>query len=114
MSEVHILDEIVLQPDDIETVLRLLDTQYLPGLSARQTLRLGQRWVSPPVRLADQPNTLWLLWTVTDIYGYYAMRGTAGPEVAAFWAAVDKRCLHRHRHVLGDAGQPLPGPLEDL
>lgn len=113
MSAVHILDEIVLQPEHIDSVLALLDTQYLPGISSRQTLSLSQRWVSPPVRLAAKPNTLWLLWTVTDIYGYYTMRGTAGPDVAAFWAAVDKLCLHRHRHVLGDAGQPLPGPLED-
>lgn len=113
MSGVHILDEIVLQPGDIETVLELLETQYLPGLSARQTLTLAQRWVSPPVCLAETPNTLWLLWAVTDIYGYYTMRGTAGPEVSAFWDAVDKLCLQRRRHVMGDANQPLPRPLED-
>ncbi len=114
MSEVHILDEIVLQPDDIHTVLQLLENGYLPGLPARHTLTLAQRWVSPPVQLDNQHNTLWLLWEVTDIYGYYTMRGTAGPEVTAFWGAVDKLCLQRRRHVLGDAGQPLPKPLEDI
>lgn len=113
MSEVHILDEIVLQPDHIDTVLKMLENQYLPGLPARHTLSLTHRWVSPPVRLADQPNTLWLLWEVADIYGYYSMRGTAGPQVTAFWRAVDELCLQRHRHVMGDASQPLPQPLGD-
>lgn len=113
MNEIHILDEIVLQPEDINTVLQLLENQYLPGLAARRTLRLTQRWVSPPVRLDVQPNTLWLLWAVTDVYGYYTMRGTAGPEVSAFWEAVDQLCLQRRRHVMGDAEQPLPLPLED-
>lgn len=113
MSEVHILDEIVLQPDNLHAVLEMLEDRYLPGLPARHALTLAQRWVSPPVRLADQPNTLWLLWTVTDAYGYYTMRGTAGPEVTAFWEAVDKLCLRRRRHVMGDASEPLPQPLED-
>lgn len=114
MSEVHILDEIVLQADDIDSVLELLESHYLPGLPARHTLTLAQRWVSPPVRLVGQPNTLWLLWTVSDVYGYYTMRGTAGPEVHAFWAAVDKLCLQRRRHVMGEASEPLPQTLEDV
>ncbi len=113
MSEVHILDEIVLQPDELHTVLQLLEKDYLPGLAGRHTLSLAQRWVSPPVRLGEQPNTLWLLWKVENIYGYYTMRGTAGPEVIAFWAAVDKLCLQRRRHVMGAASLPLPQPLED-
>ncbi len=107
MSEVNILDEIVLQPGDIAEVLKLLESEYLPGLQSRHTLSLSRRWVSPPVQLKGQNNTLWLLWAVTDVMGYYTMRGTAGPEVTAFWAAVDKLCLQRRRHVLADAAQPL-------
>ncbi|MEQ9462255.1 MAG: hypothetical protein RJQ10_01220 [Haliea sp.] len=112
MSEVHILDEIVLWPGDIATVLQLLEDQYLPGLPSRHTLALSRRWVSPPVQLEGQSNTLWLLWEVTDATGYYTMRGTAGLEVPAFWATVDSLCLQRRRHVMADAGQPLPKPLE--
>lgn len=113
MSKVHILDEIVLEPDNIEQVLQLLEEEYLPGLPARQTLSLLQRWVSPPVQLEDRANTLWLLWEVTDVYGYYTMRGTAGEGVMRFWAGVDKLCQQRRRHVMGDATQPLAKPLED-
>lgn len=101
---IHILDEIVANADDIPGILTLLDNVYLPGLPARQTLKLSQRWVSPPVAVADTPNTLRLLWEVTDAYGYYGMRGTAGPEVTSFWQAVDKVCISRQRHVMTDAG----------
>lgn len=71
---IHILDEIVLDPAQIPGVLQMLVESYLPGLPARHTLSLCQRWVSPPVTIPDQPNTLWLLWQVTDELGYYGMR----------------------------------------
>ncbi|MBV6424121.1 MAG: hypothetical protein NAOJABEB_01931 [Steroidobacteraceae bacterium] len=109
---IHILDEIVLDPAQIPAVLRQLEESYLPGLPARPTLSLRQRWASPPAVIPGRPNTLWLLWQVTDEPGYFRMRGSAGPEVAAFWQALDERCEHRRRHVLNDAGLDLPRPLE--
>ena len=113
MTKVHILDEIEIAPQAIAQVLQLLEDEYLPGLPARQTLSLQQRWVSPPVQLDGQTNTLWLLWEVTDVYGYYTMRGTADEGVIGFWAGVDRLCQRRRRHVMGDATQALPQPLED-
>lgn len=110
---IHILDEIVIAPQHIPTVLNLLESDYLPGLPARQSLRLQQRWVSPPVSIPGMPNRLWLLWEVDSAYGYYGMRGTAGEEVARFWQAVDALCETRHRHVMSDAQQPLPALRED-
>jgi len=109
---IHILDEIVLQPSQVATVLAWLEQRYLPGLAARHTLSLAQRWVSPPVAVPDSPTTLWLLWQVPEPYAYYTMRGTAGPEVEAFWRDVDQLCVSRRRHVLADAAQPLAQPLE--
>lgn len=110
---IHILDEIVLDAGQVPVVLQWLEERYLPGLPARRTLSLLNRWVSPPVAVPDSPTTLWLLWQVTDAYGYYGMRGTAGPEVEAFWRAVDGICRDRRRHVLADAAQPLSQPLEN-
>lgn len=108
---IHILDEIELAAERIPTVLTLLEQRYLPGLPSRYTLTLSQRWVSPPVAIPGRPTTLWLLWQVTDEMGYYTMRGTAGPEVEAFWQEVDGLCEQRRRHVLAPAEQPLPQPL---
>jgi hypothetical protein len=109
---IHILDEIVLAADDEHQVLALLESLYLPGLKSRPTLSLLNRWMSPPVLIPGQPNTLWLLWQVESELGYYAMRGTAGAEVAEFWARVDAICQSRRRHVLTDAGATLARPLE--
>ena len=110
---IHILDEIVLDAEQVSTVLQWLEQRYLPGLPQRKTLTLLNRWVSPPLVIDNKPVTLWLLWQVPDAYSYYGMRGTAGPEVAEFWHSVDQLCKQRRRHVMGDAGQPLPRPLEN-
>ena len=112
MSLIHILDEIVLAAPDVARVLALLDGSYLPGLAARPSLVLRARWVSPPVAVDGVDNTLWLLWEVSEPYGYYAMRGAAGPEVAQFWAEVDALARKRRRHVLQDAALALAMPVE--
>lgn len=109
---IHILDEIVLAADGEQEVLALLESMYLPSLQTRPTLSLQNRWISPPVIVPDQPVTLWLLWQVESEMGYYAMRGTAGADVAEFWMRVDAICQSRRRHVLTDAGPALPRPLE--
>lgn len=106
---IQILDEILLDPEQIPALLALLDRRYLPQAASRG-LSLLQRWVSPPVAVPGEPNSLWLLWQVPDVWGYYAMRGGAGAEVPEFWAAVDALCQERRRHVLGNAEQPLPKP----
>ncbi|MDH4608467.1 hypothetical protein [Pseudomonas sp. BN102] len=104
---IQILDEILLDPKQIPTVLALLDERYMPQTAARG-LTLLQRWVSPPVAIPGEHNRLWLLWQVPDVWGYYGMRISAGTEVLEFWGFVDKVCEHRARHVLGSADQPLP------
>ena len=106
---IQILDEILLDPEHIPAVLALLDERYMPQAAARG-LALPQRWASPPVAIPGEPNRLWLLWQVPDVWSYYGMRIGAGPEVLEFWSAVDKLCQHRRRHVLGSADQPLPSP----
>ncbi|GAB3625919.1 hypothetical protein PTE30175_01083 [Pandoraea terrae] len=108
---IHVLDEIVVDAKHISAVLSLLQEHYL-GTSAARGLTLLNRWVSPPVGVPDAPNTLWLLWQLPGVMAYYGMRGAAGPEVIAFWSAVDGLCHRRCRHVLTDADQPLPVPME--
>lgn len=106
---IHILDEIILQPEHIPSVFAGLERDYLPK-AGKRGLTLLHRWVSPPVAVPGELNRVWLLWQVPDIWGYYGMRSSAGPEVFEFWSTVDSLCQQRHRHVLGGAGHPLPGP----
>lgn len=108
---IHVLDEIVLAPGHLPTVLDLLESRYLPGSAARG-LTLLHRWISPPVALPDAPNTLWLLWQVPDAPAYYAMRaGIDGPALA-FWSMVGSLCESRRRHVMTAATNVLPQPEE--
>ncbi|MBP0619206.1 hypothetical protein [Cupriavidus consociatus] len=103
---IHILDEIVLPPGHLPTVLDLLESQYLPGAAARG-LALLERWVSPPVALEDAPNTLWLLWQVADAPAYYTMRASIDAPALAFWSTVNTLCDTRRRHVMADATHGL-------
>jgi hypothetical protein len=106
---IQILDEILLDPEQIPVLLALLDQRYLPQAAPRG-LTLLQRWVSPPVVVPGELNSLWLLWQVADVWSYYGMRSAAGAEVPAFWNAVDGLCQRRRRHVLGSADLPLARP----
>lgn len=108
---IHVLDEIVVDARHLPAVLALLQERHPPGSAARG-LTLLNRWVSPPVAVPDEPNTLWLLWQLPGVLAYYGMRGATGPDVIEFWSAVDGLCLTRRRHVLASADQPLPEPME--
>lgn len=108
---IHVLDEIVVDAKHVPAVLALLQARYLHGSAARG-LTLLNRWVSPPVAIPDEPNTLWLLWQLPGVLAYYGMRAAAGPEVIEFWSAVDQLAHRRRRHVLTGADQPLPEPME--
>src|SRR5690606_5429383 len=112
MKMSRILDEIHIEAKHVPQLLARLDQDYLPAAQQRG-LQLEQRWVSPPVAIPGRPNVLWLLWQVPEGMGYYGMRAQQGPEVAAFWAALEPLISERHRHVLGDADQALPQP-EDI
>lgn len=106
-----IMDEIVLQPRAIKKVLQLFGDEYSPG-AERRGLKLLSQWLSPPVELSDSPNTLWLLWELPDDpWAFWGMRTAQGPEVVAFWAAVDGLSLSRKRHVVVDAESPLVAPI---
>lgn len=108
---IQILDEILLEPEQVPALLALLEERYLPQAAPRG-LTLLHRWVSPPVAVPGELNSLWLLWQVPGVWGYYGMRSGAGAEVPEFWAAVDELCQRRRRHVLGNADQPLRKPQE--
>ncbi|MGH8808074.1 MAG: hypothetical protein ACREX0_09370 [Noviherbaspirillum sp.] len=101
----------MLYAERLPAVLALLHERYLPGIGARG-LTLLNRWVSPPVAIDGEPNTLWLLWQLPSVRAYYGMRSSAGAEVLEFWSAVDGLCRQRRRHVLAGADQPLPQAME--
>ncbi len=109
MSEkIRILDELTVAPGQLAEVRQLMAEGYTVGASERG-MTLEHTWLTPPVELFDQPNTLVYLWSVPDAPAWWAMRGAAGrdPRVAEFWAEVDAHCVERQRRFLVD--DPLDG-----
>lgn len=105
---IRLLDELVVDAEQLAPLRELLAAAYFPGAQARG-MQLAAQWVSPPLALADAPNTLWLLWQLPDLGAWWAMRAQAArdPAVTALWQQVDALCQSRRRHVLAEADAPL-------
>ena len=101
VGKIHVLDELTVEPSNLAAVRRLMAEGYMTGASERG-MTLEQTWLTPPIGLFDQPNTLVYLWSVPDAAAWWAMRGAAGrdPSVAEFWAEVDDLCVERQRRFL--------------
>lgn len=110
---ITILDEIHLPAGELLLMLQRLEKNYLPEAEGRG-LSLVAQWVSPPVVLQSQPNTLWLQWQVADAMSYYGMRAGQTEDVSIFWDEVDAIASERRRHVMVAADTVLPTKLENL
>ena len=110
---ITVLDRIDVAPADLPALRAMLRERYVPGAQERGLVLQGE-WVSPPLALADQYNTLWLRWSLPDAGAFWAMRFRSGdPAVAAFWQEIDSLVESRERRFLVSAGAELPGP-EDV
>lgn len=105
-----IQDRIEVAGSNLPRLQSLLKERYQPGARARG-LTLVDELVSPPLRLADQHSVLWLRWTLPHAGAFWSARFQSGtPEVAAFWAEVDRLVAKRERHYLVPGDTALPAP----
>ena len=103
-------DRIEISASALPRLQALFRERYVPAAQARGLALLDER-VSPPLALADQPNTLWLRWSLADAGAFWAARYAAGdPAVVAFWREVDSLAISRERHYLVADSETLPGP----
>lgn len=106
---IFILDEIVVKPDRAAEYRRAYATRYVPG-AERRGMRLAGQWQTPPVRdFAGVPTTLFYLWTVDGVAGWWAQRMSKLPdgsderfEKLAWWQDSDMMTLSRKRRMLSD------------
>jgi hypothetical protein len=109
-NEILVQDRIELVVADLPRLRALFAEAYLPGATARGLTIAGEH-VAPPVRLADQPITLWLRWTLPDVGAFWTARAQSyDPGVAAFWTEVDSFVTARERRYLTAADAALPEP----
>jgi hypothetical protein len=104
-----ILDEIVVKPGAAQAYRSAYRSGYVPG-AERRGMTLQGAWQCPPAQDYDElPTTLYYLWSVEDVAGWWAMRlsRTASGaderfEKLAFWKASDRMTLSRKRSMLSD------------
>jgi hypothetical protein len=102
---IYILDEVTTKPGQGEAFLAAYMEKYAPGARARG-MTLVHRWVSPPLWLKEQSNTVYVIWSVHGANGWWGMSflGRGDPAVAAWWADAEEMIVCRKRRFLSDVG----------
>ena len=108
-GRVLVLDEIEVRPGLAADYRRSYRTGYVPG-AERRGMRLEAAWQSPPGPEYDGvPTTLFYLWSVDGVDGWWAMRLSRRPDGAderfdklAWWQEADRMTLRRTRRMLAD------------
>jgi hypothetical protein len=106
---VFILDEIVVKPGRTDDYRRAYGARYVPG-AERRGMRLTGAWQTPPGQdLTEVPTTLFYLWSVDGVAGWWGQRMSRLPdgsderfEKLAWWQESDTMTLGRKRRVLSD------------
>jgi hypothetical protein len=100
---IYILDQVTTKPGQAQTFLTAYMERYAPAARARG-MTLVHRWVTPPMWLKEQSNTLHIIWTVQGAQAWWAMsqQGRANPAVRAFWDSIEPLIETRHRSFLSD------------
>ena len=112
--KVFILDEIVVRPGLAQAYRAAYAARYVPG-ALRRGMCLAGRWQTPPGQDMPQvPITLFYLWEVDGVAGWWRQRLSRLPdgsderfEKLAWWQESDTMTLSRKRRMLSDqpAGQ---------
>ncbi len=113
-DRVYILDEIVVRPGCARTYRDRYLTDYAPGARGRG-MHLESVYLTPPLELQEQSNTLHFLWSVADVAAWWAMRlgggdrpfDPAGTEKVGWWLEAEELTVSRRRSVMIDFA-PVP------
>jgi hypothetical protein len=74
MGRIFILDEIVVKPGQTSAYCAAYERDYAPG-ARRRGMRIEGRWRNPPVQdFEEMPTTLYILWSVENVAGWWRMR----------------------------------------
>jgi hypothetical protein len=107
MERIFILDEIVVKPGQAAAYRQAYRAEYVPG-AERRGMRLENAWQSPPGLDFDElPTTLFYMWSVEGVAGWWRMRLSRTPEgdderfeKLRWWQEAERMTLSRKRTLL--------------
>ena len=102
-EKIYVLDKITPKAGQAEAFLKAYMEKYAPGARARD-MTLEFTWITPPMWLKDQSNTLYIIWSVNGAGKWWGMsqKSRRIPEVTAWWAEVDGMVVDRDRCFLAN------------
>jgi len=95
---IFIVDQVIPKPGQAKAFLDTYMARYAPAARERG-MTLVHQWVSPPMWLDEQSNTLTIIWTVQGAPAWWNMsfHGRRNPEVAGFWESIEPMIVSRRR-----------------
>ncbi len=95
---IYVVDQITPKVGQAKAFLDAYMAKYAPAARERG-MTLVHRWISPPMWLEEQTNTLTIIWSVQGAPAWWHMShlGRRNPDVAGFWKAVAPMIENRHR-----------------
>jgi hypothetical protein len=101
---IYILDQVTAKPGQAKAFLEAYMERYAPAAKQDRGMTLLHRWISPPMWLEDEGNTLFIIWTVQGAPAWWNMsfHGRRNPAVAEFWKSIEPLIETRHRSFLSD------------
>ena len=103
-ATVYLIDQVTPKPGLAQAFVQAWRERYVPGAQARG-MRLEHIWVTPPLWLEDQSNTLTIIWSVRGAEGFWSMsyQGRQDPSLQDWWWNEAAPMIEsRQRHVASD------------
>ena len=101
-EKIYVVDQITPKPGQGEAFLKAYMEKYAPGARERMTHEFT--WVSPPMWLKEQSNTLYIIWSVKGAGQWWGMSQQSRriDAVTSWWAEVDSMVVSRDRVFVSD------------
>jgi len=95
---IYLLDQITPKAGQAEAFLKAYMERYAPNAKSRG-LKHEFTWVAPPMWLDNQPNTLFIVWSVKGAGAWWAMEHSArrDPAIIEWWREADMMIESRRR-----------------
>jgi hypothetical protein len=102
-ATIYLLDQVVPKAGRGQQFLNAYMQRYAPGAEARG-MKLEFTWITPPLWLDNQVNTLFFIWSMRGVAGWWAMQMHArrDPSLADWWRDAEQMIESRQRRFLAN------------